>query len=367
MKLYIKPFWETRVAFFMKKIASSYLLILVSWVTMGQWKTIPLNTTASFRALKSYQKEIWAGGTKGTYIHSNDNGDTWEIKQVPGAENLDFRDLVILNKKEIILMSAGISEKGAAKLYRTRDGGKTWAIIFDIKEPKFFFDAITWDYKKGIGFLLSDPINHQFVIFKIINHGTKIEQLQLNSFPLLQPREAAFAASGTSMLWINNQLNIISGGGNKARIFQSTNTEELTSWNITYNEMPADTSSGFFTIGAKNKNHFWVAGGNYLKLNSSEIPILESKNGGKNWKPLDTQIPKNYYIEKIIWSRPYWVTTGPAGSSAYNSRLKKWVNLSESHYHNIIATQQKIIGVGAKGQVGYLDKKELKALFLSKK
>ena len=90
------------MAFFMKKLASSYLLILVSWVTMGQWKTIPLNTTASFRALKSYQKEIWAGGTKGTYIHSNDNGDTWEIKQVPGAENLDFRDLVILNKKEII-------------------------------------------------------------------------------------------------------------------------------------------------------------------------------------------------------------------------------------------------------------------------
>ena len=366
MNLNIKPFWETRMAFLMKKHTSTFLLIFVSWVAIGQWHTIPLNTTASFRALKSFKNEIWASGTKGTYIHSKDDGNTWEIRQVPGAENLDFRDLVILTKKEIILMSAGPSEKGAAKLFKTKDGGQTWEIIFDIKMSNYFFDAITWDYKKGIGFLLSDPINYKFVIFKIEKHGAKIEQIKLPNFPLLQPREAAFAASGTSILWTNGQLNIVSGGANRARIFQSTNTE-LTSWNITHNEIPADTSSGFFTIGAKNKNHFWVAGGNYLNSNSSEIPILESKNAGKNWKPLDTQIPKNYYIEKVIWSRPYWITTGPAGSYAYDSRLKKWVNLSESHYHTIIATQQKILGVGAKGQVGYLNKKDLKALFLSEK
>ena len=350
----------------MKKLISTFLPIFVSWVAIGQWHAISLNTTASFRALKSFEQEIWAGGTKGTYMHSKDDGKTWEVKQVPGAENLDFRDLVILSKKEIILMSAGTSEKGAAKLYKTKDGGQTWDLIFDLKEPKIFFDAITWDYKKGIGFLLSDPIDRKFVIFKILNHGAKIEKIQITQFPLLLPREAAFAASGTSILWINGQLNIVSGGANRARIFQSTNTE-LTSWRITHDEIPADTSSGFFSLGAKNKKHFWVAGGNYLRLNSSEIPILESKNAGKNWNHLDTQIPKNYYIEKVIWSRPYWVTTGPAGSSAFDPRSKKWVNLSESHYHTIIPTRQKIIGVGAKGQVGYLSKKDLKALFLSEK
>lgn len=41
--------------------------------------------------------------------------------------------------------------------------------------------------------------------------------------------------------------------------------------------------------------------------------------------------------------------------------------LSESHYHNIIATKHKIIGVGAKGQIGYLLKKDIQALFLPEK
>ena len=354
------------MAFFMKKTAITYFLFLISLTTSGQWNPIHLPTTASFRALKSFKQDIWISGTKGTYIHSHDEGNTWEVKQVPGAENLDFRDLVILNKKEIILMSAGPSEKGAAKLYKTKDGGHTWELLFDIKEPNYFFDAIAWDYKKRIGFLLSDPIDKKFVLYKIVNDGTKIEPINLANFPTLLPREAAFAASGSSIIWLNNTLQIISGGGNKARIFKSENAD-LANWKITNTEIPADTSSGFFTIAAKNKTDFWVAGGNYLKIGSSEIPIMESKDAGKNWSPIKNPPPKNYYIEKVIWSKPFWIVTGPAGSYAFDPKIKKWIDLGESHFHNIIATQQKIIGVGAKGQIGYLLKKDLNKLFLPKK
>lgn len=354
------------MAFFMKKSAITYLLFLISLATSGQWNAIHLPTTASFRALKTFKQDIWISGTKGTYIYSHDEGNTWEIKQVPGAENLDFRDLIILNKKEIILMSAGPSERGAAKLYKTKNGGQTWDLLFDIKEPKYFFDAITWDYKKRIGFLLSDPIDRKFVLFKIRNNGTKIEPISLNYFPTLLPREAAFAASGSSMIWQNNTLQIISGGGEKARIFKSKNTD-LSSWQITHNDIPADTSSGYFTIAAKNKTQFWVAGGNYLKIGSSEIPIMESKDAGNNWFPIKNPPPQNYYIEKVIWSNPYWIVTGPAGSYAFDPKIKKWIDLGESHFHNIIVTPKKIIGVGAKGQIGYLLKKDLNKLFLSKK
>jgi photosystem II stability/assembly factor-like uncharacterized protein len=354
------------MAFFMKKTVITYLLFFVSLITLGQWHTITLPTTASFRALKSFKNEIWIGGTKGTYIHSKDEGITWEVKQVPGAENLDFRDLIILNEKEIILMSAGPSEKDAAKLYKTQDGGQSWEIILHIKEPKYFFDAIAWDHKKGIGYLLSDPIDQKFVLLKILQTGNKIEPINLINFPALLPREAAFAASGSSLLWMNKKLTIISGGGHHARIFQSLN-HTLESWQVTNSTIPADTTSGFFSIAAKNKNHFWVAGGNYLNLNSSEIPIIESKDGGTNWTPIKSVLPNNYYIEKVIWSSPYWIVTGPAGSYAFLSRLNQWKKLSDSHYHNIIATKHKIIGVGAKGQIGYFDKSELQALFFPKK
>jgi photosystem II stability/assembly factor-like uncharacterized protein len=350
----------------MKKTAISYLLLFVSLVTLGQWHTIKLPKTASFRALKSFKNEIWISGSKGTYIHSKDEGKTWEVKQVAGAENLDFRDLVILNNKEIILMSAGPSEKDAAKLYKTRDGGQSWEVILHIKEPKYFFDAITWDHKKGIGYLLSDPIDQKFVLFKILQNGSKIEPINLINFPTLLPREAAFAASGSSLLWMNKKLTIISGGGHHARIFQSIN-HTLESWQVTNSTIPADTTSGFFSIAAKNKNHFWVAGGNYLNLNSSEIPIIESKDGGGNWSPIKSPLPNNYYIEKVIWSSPYWIVTGPSVTYAFHPKLSQWKKLSESHYHNIIETKHKIIGVGAKGQIGYFYKSELQALFFPKK
>jgi len=350
----------------MKKTVITNLLFFVSLITLGQWNAIPLPTTASFRALKSYQDQIWIGGTKGTYIHSKDEGKTWEVKQVPEAENLDFRDLVILNNKEIILMSAGPSEKGAAKIFKTQDGGQSWEVILHIKEPKYFFDAIAWDHKKGIGYLLSDPINQKFVLFKILQNGSKIEPINLIHFPDLLPREAAFAASGSSLLWMNKKLTIISGGGHHARIFQSLN-HTLESWQVTNSTIPADTTSGFFSIAAKNKTNFWVAGGNYLNIDSSRIPIIESTNAGKNWTPIKSPLPNNYYIEKVIWSSPYWIVTGPAGSYAFHSRLNQWKKLSESHYHNIVATKHKIIGVGAKGQIGYFNKSELHTLFFPKK
>jgi photosystem II stability/assembly factor-like uncharacterized protein len=354
------------MAFFMKYILLTYLLYIIPLAISAQWKSVQLNTSASFRALKSFQNEIWIGGTKGVYIHSKDEGKTWEINQVPGAENLDFRDLIIIDKNKIILMSAGPSEKEAAKLFKTSDGGLSWELILHIKEPNFFFDAITWDYKQKIGYLLSDPVNNQFIIFKISESGSKIKQINLINFPSLLKREAAFAASGSSLLWINKKLNIVSGGGHHARIFQSIDYR-LESWKITNSEIPADTTSGYFSIGAKNKNHFWVAGGNYLKINTSQTPILESTNAGKTWKPIPYQIPVNFYIEKVVWSNPYWITSGPAGSFAFHSNLNQWKKLSESHFHNVIATKNKFIGVGAKGQIASFNKSDLHALFLPKK
>lgn len=354
------------MAFFMKKNIFTYFLLLITLSASAQWNAIKLPTSASLRAIKTFQKEIWIGGTEGTYIHSMDDGNSWKVQQVPGAENLDFRDLIIINKNEIIIMSAGPSEKNAAKLFKTSDGGLTWDIIFNIKEPNYFFDAITWDFKKNIGLLLSDPIAKQFVIFKILENGKQISEIKLTQFPSLLTNEAAFAASGSSLLWINKKLNIASGGGHHARIFQSTDSN-LKAWKITNSEISADPTSGFFTLAAKNKNHFWVAGGNYLTPQTSKIPILESRNAGKDWAIVQNQLPNNYFIEKIIWSRPYWIITGPAGSFAYHTILKQWKTLGESHYHNIVETQNKFIGIGGKGQVGYLSKSTLKALFLPKK
>jgi len=36
---------------------------------------------------------VWASGVGGTYVLTTDGGEHWQAHVVPGAENLEFRDV----------------------------------------------------------------------------------------------------------------------------------------------------------------------------------------------------------------------------------------------------------------------------------
>ncbi|MFM7019363.1 MAG: WD40/YVTN/BNR-like repeat-containing protein [Aquirufa sp.] len=344
----------------MKKLLS-LLLILQSLLVYGQWSSVSIPTTASFRALKVKGNHIWAGGTQGTVGHSSNQGKTWEFMQVPGAPNLDFRDLTILNDQEVILMSAGLSEEGKARLYATNDGGKSWSLKLNIQESGYFFDCLQWDIKTQKGWLLTDPINQKLSLFSI----TKDTALHVNSTKAhpLQAKEAFFAASGSSMIQMGDKLHLIGGGADYVNIHQYN--IDLDSWTTIPLGINAGEAKGYFSIGAKNKKTLWAVGGDYRKLNESTIPILISRNAGKHWTPM-ANTPK-FYMEKVIWAKPYWIVCGPSQSAAYHEKSKKWKSLGDSHYHNVIQVGDVIWGIGAKGQLGYISLSSIDHLFLSEK
>ncbi|MHA8072407.1 WD40/YVTN/BNR-like repeat-containing protein [Aquirufa ecclesiirivi] len=338
--------------------------MFVNLASYAQWINIPLKTQASFRAIRSHKNLIWIGGTQGMVVHSNDGGASWQEQQVSGAEKLDFRDLAVIDKQKIILMSAGPADKGGAKLYFSKDHGQSWSIMFEKKSGPYFFDAIAWNQKKQYGVMLSDPMNGQFPLFLIKIGGEKVEEIKISSFPSLLPREAAFAASGSSLLWINGKLNLVTGGSAHARILQSRD-ETFTHFRAMHQNTPADSSSGFFSIGAKNKKNYWVVGGNYLRLNENKIGILESRDSGLTWENVN-DYPK-FYMEKVLWTGKYWVVVGPSQSAAYNPKTKKWISLGETHFHNIILHKKHLFAVGSKGTLAKMTLTELDRLFLSKK
>jgi len=109
----------------------------------------------------------------------------------------------------------------------------------------------------------------------------------------------------------------------------------------------------------------WAVGGDYRKLNESSIPILISHDAGMHWTPM-ADTPK-FYMEKVIWAKPYWIVSGPSQSAAYHEKTKKWTSLGESHFHNIIQVGEHIWGIGAKGQLGYISLSSINQLFLSEK
>ena len=345
----------------MNQVITKLFCLIISLQAFGQWTSVQIPTNASFRALKTSGNDIWVAGTQGTVGHSYDAGKNWEFSQVPQAEKLDFRDLIILNEQEVILMSAGPSEEGKARLFKTSDGGNTWHLMLNLNEPGFFFDSILWDYKNQNGWLLGDPIKQNFTLFSFSED--KVIQIDPSKTPKPQNNEAFFAASGSSMIQIENRLHMIGGGSELVQSYCYDIKKHF--WITNPLNIQAGEAQGYFSIAAKNKQSMWAVGGDYRKLNESNIPILTSNNGGKNWSVLNNT-PK-FYMEKVIWAKPYWIVSGPSQSAAFHEKTKRWKSLGTSPYHNIIQVGDVIWGIGSKGQLGFISLSSIKQLFLSEK
>jgi hypothetical protein len=335
------------------------LLFCGIFQSFGQWASIALETKASFRAIRSHGKHIWIGGTRGTVIHSPDGGQHFTVSTVPGADSLDFRDLAILDENTVLLMSAGEAEKGAAKVFRTENGGLSWELGFQIKEKGYFFDAILWEGKQGL--ILSDPAGPFYGLIRISEKGKAFQLLNPISHPELQKGEAAFAASGSSLQKTKQGYYIVTGGGEKARVLLS---EDALNWKSIYAEIPGGEGMGFFSLGVKDAKNLWIAGGNYSRIKEGLVPVLESKDAGASWSPV-AGAPA-YYVEKILWADPYWILSGPAESSAFDPKKKQWISLGKSPYHNLCRVGDRIYGVGGRGQIGFISLSQIQQLFLSK-
>ena len=325
----------------------------------AQWTPITLETKASFRAIRSHGKHIWIGGTRGTVIHSSDGGAHFHVSNVPGADSLDFRDLAILDDKTVLLMSAGPAENGAAKIFRTDNGGKSWELAYQIKEKGYFFDAILWEGKQGL--ILSDPAGPFYGLVKISEKGKAFQLLNPESHPALQKGEAAFAASGSSIQKTKQGYYIVTGGGAKARVLFS---KDALNWKSTYDAIPGGEGIGFFSLGVKDAQHLWIAGGNYSRIKEGPVPVLESQDAGKTWSQINKA--PGYYVEKILWADPYWILSGPAESSAFDPVKKRWISLGKSPYHNLCRLGDRLYGVGGRGQIGFISLSQIQQLFLSK-
>jgi hypothetical protein len=107
-------------------------------------------------------------GTKGTYARTTD-GIAWSVGIVPGAEKLDFRDVEAFGgETTAYLLSAGPGD--ASRIYKTVDGGKSWAMQFKSADPAAFLDAIAfWDEKNGIA--LGDPVKGLFQVIVTADGG----------------------------------------------------------------------------------------------------------------------------------------------------------------------------------------------------
>jgi photosystem II stability/assembly factor-like uncharacterized protein len=335
-------------------------VLLLSMSASGQWIKQNLDTTASLRGLSVVnEKVVWASGTGGTVIRTIDGGKTWKVMTVPGAEKLDFRDVEAFDANTSYILSIGNGE--SSRIYKTVDGGKTWTLDFKNTNEKAFFDAMACTDRSSC-FAMSDPVDGYFLIISTQNNqpwstwpNHPPDQGNGCEMPPAIPGEAAFAASGTSILILtrrpNTMLVIWVSGGSSARVFRGGWGSECYSWR------PVDTpfvhgsaSTGIFSITMFDLTHGVIVGGNYEKPDQAKDNLAFTGDGGRTWTLAEGltgyRSAVTYVDKKTI------IAVGTNGSDITRDGGKTWNVFGKENLNAVQAKGRRAVwAVGPKGLV----------------
>ncbi|UHG90893.1 WD40/YVTN/BNR-like repeat-containing protein [Spirosoma oryzicola] len=331
-------------------ILSCLAYFTVAFSTFAQWQPQLVQTDASFRAVSVASPDIaWIGGTKGTFVRTTDGGKTWQTGTVSDAQACDFRDVQAVDEQTAYLMSAGPAEKGQARIYKTTNGGQTWSLLYQTQQQGVFFDGIDfWDKQHGI--VLSDPIDGKWFILTTDDGGQTWKQVPAGNLPPMQPNEAAFAASGTSLI-VQGKRDawIVSGGGTNGRVFHSKDRGQT--WTVTNTPLPAGEATGLFGARFFSEKAGVVVGGNYKQEQQPGPNAAITRDGGQSWQLLAPTNPPGLKEAVALIPGDRLLAVGPSGTSLSADQGQTWQKLDNDGFHSLACAKGTCYAVGAKGKI----------------
>jgi photosystem II stability/assembly factor-like uncharacterized protein len=219
---------------------------------------------------------VWAAGTGGTYVLTTDGGNSWKAGVVPGAENLQFRDVQGVSDQVAYLLSIGNTPE-TFRIYRTNDGGGTWQVEFINQITLAFYDCFAfWSPNRGVAH--SDSVNGVFPELRTFD-GENWPTIA-PSMPAALPGEASFAASGTCIT-TQGEGNawIATGGATTARILATTDAGNT--WNAYDTPLLSSPSAGGISVAFRDGSNGVVGGGDLS--NNASAQFARSSDGGQTW------------------------------------------------------------------------------------
>jgi photosystem II stability/assembly factor-like uncharacterized protein len=318
-------------------------------LSRAQWVRQAVPGTASFRAVHAVSERIcWIGGTGGTLLKTLDGGASYQSVPVPGAERLDFRDIHAFDAQTAVALSAGPSEQGAARLYRTTDGGQTWTLVYETRQPGVFLDGLDfWDRQHGLAF--GDPVGGRFFLLATDDGGQTWRELPREHLPPVLPNEAAFAASGTSLVVAGTHHAWIgTGGGTSARVFRST--DRGLTWQVSDTGLPGGELRGLWGLRFWTRTDGLALGGAYQRPTDAPT-LVRTRDGGRTWQPVPAP-PTGLLESAARVGRRGLLVVGLAGTAYSPDEGTTWQKLDDSAFHAVSGTGKTAWAVGAKGAVG---------------
>jgi photosystem II stability/assembly factor-like uncharacterized protein len=273
---------------------------------------------------------------------SVDAGKTWNTRQVPEAESLDFRSICAFSSTEAYILSSGDKEK--SKLFHTGDGGRRWTLLYTSHEG--FLDGLKfWDPRHGI--ILGDPVDGSFVILTTSDAGQTWTRRTLP--PALQD-EGAFAASNSSLAVHGTKEAWFATSA--ARVFHTE--DAAATWTVAQTPIRHDTkSAGIFSLFFQPGGKQGIAvGGEYTKSMEDSHNIALTKDGGRTWTEPATR--PSGYRSSVVCIRQTCLSTGPGGTDESHDSGQTWTTRAKPGYHALTVLGNGIYASGSDARLASL-------------
>ena len=134
---------------------------------------------ASVRALEVVNDStVWFAGSEGVYGYTKNGGQSWHIDSLQwDTLQPHFRSISVTEDAVYLLSIAS-----PALLFRSKDEGQSWRLVYKEESPAAFYDAMTfWDTKTGIA--MGDPTDGCLSVIRTRDGGAYLEKNRLWSTP----------------------------------------------------------------------------------------------------------------------------------------------------------------------------------------
>ncbi|KAF2661574.1 Oligoxyloglucan reducing end-specific cellobiohydrolase [Lophiostoma macrostomum CBS 122681] len=320
------------------------------------WNLRPTNTTQQFRGLSVVSRDtVWVSGTNGTALRSHNGGETWaNVSPTLAPENstdFEFRDIQAWSAQEALVLSIGTGN--LSRIYKTRDGGKSWKPTFINQEPTAFYDCMAFENSRH-GIAMSDPVNGKFRLIETWNGGATWAIVDPSGMPAALDGEFGFAASGTCIEAAAGRWYIASGGVNPGRVFRSSDGHH---WKVANSSITGGAAAGVFSVRFRDTKHGIAVGGDYESPTGNSANAAWSDDGGSFWTKAN-KFPGGYR------SGASWVpgldhiaiAVGTTGSDITFDGGKNWTTFDNGTFDAVeCANKEACWASGSKGRVARLD------------
>lgn len=269
---------------------------------------------------------IWASGTHGKVLKSLDGGMTWKQIPIPGAEELDLRDIHAFDENTAITITAGTP----GRIYRTDDGGGVWYVLFNNTSPDIFMDGMDFESKEK-GMLFGDPFSGLLFVMRTSN-GTGWQRVGSKALIPLEG-EAGYAASGSGLVLRGDKAWFATGGGPYCRLFKTEDFGD--NWKSTPIPLRSASGAGVFSMAFSDDLMGIAVGGDYVDSTRNDSNAAITIDGGETWELLPKGALNGYRscVATAEWNKqPVYISSGRTGGE-FSLDGYSWVPLQKEGFY----------------------------------